>query len=242
MREPIRFAAAPRPPSTRRSAEAPRGGFTLLEIVVALAVFAVISVLATRILGGIVSLADVGGARSDALADLQRAMAVLERDVGQMVRRPVRDQLGDPGAAVAIGDGRLIEFTRQGWQNPLGEPRTTLQRVAYEHRDGTLTRLFWPVLDRAPDSEPVAQVLLQGVAHARFLAHDDVADEHRYWPPGRGGEAGVDLAAVELQLETIEFGRLVRLWMVPGDSGFLAERAASQTLPGTTPEDEEEEG
>lgn len=218
-------------------------GFTLLEVLMALAVFAILSVLAMRVLDGIVDLGSVVGERGTALAEVQRALAIVERDMTQMVRRPVRDELGDDAAAVALGDGALIEFTRQGWQNPLGKPRTTLQRVAYEHRDDTLTRLFWPVLDRAPGAEPVAQVLLRGVTEAEFFAHDDVQGTHRYWPPADAEESGVDLAAVELRLETETFGRLERLWPVPGDPAFLAQREAAQRE--SSPLDdvaEEEEG
>ena len=207
-----------------RTAPVGTAGFTLLEILVALAVFAIVSVLATRILGSIVDLADATGERGAALADVQRALAVVERDVEQMVRRPVRDELGDLGPAVAIGGATLVEFTRQGWQNPLAKPRTTLQRVAYAHRGEQLLRLYWPVLDRAPGSAPVVQVLLDGVAEADFIAHDDVDQEHRYWPPGK--ESGVDLAAVELRLQTAAFGRLARLWLVPAGAESLPALAA----------------
>ena len=213
-------------------------GFTLLEVLVALAVFAIVSVLATRILGSIVDLADATGERGAALADVQRALAVVERDVEQMVRRPVRDEMGDPGAAVAIGDAMLIEFTRQGWQNPLDRPRTTLQRVAYAHRDGKLLRLYWPVLDRAPGSTPVVQVLLDGVAEAEFIGHDDVDQAHRQWPPSTSGDAGADLAAVEVRLKTRTFGRLARLWLVPAGAGFLRERETEDPDVPTQPGDD----
>ena len=221
-------------------------GFTLLEILVALAVFAVVSVLATRILGSIVELAEATGERSAALAAVQRALAVVERDVEQMVRRPVRDEMGDLGAAVAIGDATLIEFTRQGWQNPLDKPRTTLQRVAYAQRDGKLLRLYWPVLDRAPGSAPVAQVLLDGVSEAAFVGHDDAGQEHRHWPASAASDAaGVDLAGVELRLKTATFGRLARLWLVPAGADFLREQEAEDPEAPPQPgagDDEEDRG
>ena len=217
-------------------------GFTLLEVLMALAVFAILSMLAMRVLDSIVDLGGVVGERGTALADVQRALAIVERDVVQMVRRPVRDEMGDAAAAIAIGDGALIEFTRQGWHNPLGKQRTTLQRVAYEQREDTLTRLFWPALDRAPGAEPVAQVLLRGVIEAEFVAYDDEEGTDRFWPPADADESGVDLAAVELRLETETFGRLARLWPVPGDPAFLARREAERQespLDATVEEEEE---
>ena len=127
-------------------------------------------------------LSDTVRERADRLAELQRAMFIVGRDIEQLTRRPVRDAFGDPTAAVVIGDSPMIEFTRRGWQNPLHSPRTELQRVAYTVEEGTLIRLFWPVLDRGPNTEPIAQELLTGVQEVAFLAHDGTGEEYSYWP------------------------------------------------------------
>ena len=123
--------------------------FTLIEILVALAVFAIIGVLSSRILLGMVDVSSATADHAATLAELQRAVSVVERDVQQLVRRSVRDEHGDPRDAVAVNDEALLELTRRGWQNPLGAPRAELQRVAYVLRDEKLIRLFWPILDRA---------------------------------------------------------------------------------------------
>ena len=209
-------------------------GFTLLEMLIALGVFAVIGVMSSQILSGIVDLSDTVRERADRLAELQRAMFIVGRDIEQLTRRPVRDAFGDPTAAVMIGDSPMIEFTRRGWQNPLHSPRTELQRVAYTVEEGTLIRLFWPVLDRGPDTEPIAQELLTGVQEVAFLAHDGTGEEYSYWPlePSLSNDDNF-LAAVELRVAHGTFGQLDRLWSVAPPTDFLLERQRAGGLPGT---------
>ena len=73
-----------------------RRGFTLLEILIALAVFAIIGVLSSRILTGMIDLSESTRAHGDALAELQRAMFIVERDMEQSTHRSVRDEHGVP--------------------------------------------------------------------------------------------------------------------------------------------------
>lgn len=191
-----------------------RRGFTLLEMLVALAVFAVIGVMAGRILSGMVDMSEFTYERGDALAQAQRAFAVIERDVLQLAARPVRDEFGQTAPALALGRGTLVEFTRAGWRNLLGEPRAQLQRVAYALRDDSLLRLFWPVLDRADDTRPRAQTLLTGVVDATFVVRDASGGEHTRWPAA-DGDGEVRPAALELRLRLEEHGHLKRLWLTP---------------------------
>ena len=217
-----------------------RHGFTLLEMLIALGVFAVIGVMSSQILSGIVDMSDAVRDRSDQLAELQRAMFIISRDIEQMTRRPVRDAFGDSTAAIIIGEP-LIEFTRRGWQNPLQSPRSELQRVAYTVADGDLVRQFWPLLDRGPDTEPIDQVLLRGVADVEFLAHASRGDEFRYWPVLVNADEDENvLEAIELRLDHAVYGRLDRLWTVapPGDFALEGDQPG---LPGTEGRDSDGE-
>ena len=217
-----------------------RHGFTLLEMLIALGVFAVIGVMSSQILSGIIDLSDTVRDRSEELAELQRAMFIISRDIEQMTRRPVRDAFGDSTAAILIGEP-LIEFTRHGWQNPLRLPRSELQRVAYTVADGDLVRQFWPLLDRGPDTEPIDQVLLRGVADVEFLAHASRGDEFRYWPVAVNADDDENaLEAIELRLDHAVYGRLDRLWPVAPPGDFLS--AGDQPgLPGTEGRDSDGE-
>ena len=204
-------------------------GFTLMEVLVALAVFAVIGLLATQILR---QMTDFGGhavERGGMLTDAQRALEIMRRDIEQLVHRPVRDVFGDAGDPVAMAGGELLlEFTRLGWRNPLGKQRSDLQRVAYAWDGNELHRLFWRVLDRAPNSEPSRQLLLAGVTEVAVTALDSAGDEHGAWPPATPAEPddpAPRLAGLRLRITTDEFD-VLRLWTTPQGVDFLDSRSA----------------
>lgn len=193
-------------------------GFTLMEILVALTVFAFIGMLCARLLQGTLGNQEAVRERSERLVEVQRAMLMLKRDLMQIVDRPVRDILGDSRGPVLIGSDGLMEFSRLGWRNPLGHPRADVQRVTYVVEDGDLYRAWWGVLDRAQDSEPRLQQLLSDVDQIEFFAVDASGREHTYWPLLGEDEDQSDrrLAAIVMRLEAVPFGVVERIWPVPG--------------------------
>lgn len=195
----------------------PERGFTLLEVLVVLSVFAILGVIASQIVGRVLDNQRALAERGDRLADVQKAMLIIQRDIMQLNPRGVRDELGDPREALMIGADGMIEFTRAGWRNPLQQARSTLQRVGYIVSEETLYRAYWPVLDRSPDSEPILQELLSGVVQVEFFAMDVSGNEHSFWP--LLGEYGDDpasaLAGIMMRLESEPFGVVERLWAVP---------------------------
>ena len=192
-------------------------GFTLVEMLIVFAVFGLIGVLASQIVTRVLSNYDLLSARGDRLAEVQRAVQIMQRDILQLSARGIRDQLGDPLQPVLIGADGLMEFTRGGWRNPLARNRSELQRVAYVTQNGDLYRAYWSVLDRDAVSEPLLQELLADVAEIEFFAVDVNGDEHSFWPVGAGGpgEPTLRLAAVLLRMELPPFGIVERIWPVP---------------------------
>lgn len=207
------------------------GGFTLVEILTALAIFGVIGVLATRIVAGMIELGATTREHAEGLADLQRAMGIVERDIEQWTDRTIRDELGDPLPAMIVTGVSLLELTRMGWQNPLRAPRAELQRVAYVLRDDKLVRLYWPVLDRAPDTKPVAQLLLHGVTDARFAVFDENGEKHGHWPlpPASEDADELRLAAVEMHLQLESHGLVHRLWLVLGGTEHVYQQELAES-------------
>jgi general secretion pathway protein J len=180
----------------------PARGFTLLELVVALAVFAVLATLAYGSLGHLLGAREQLAARADALGRVQLAFSLLERDCLGAAPRPVRDELGDAEPALRRAADGSFEITQGNWSNPLDQPRAQLQRVRWQLRDGVLYRDAWPVLDRVPGSKPQAQRMLQGVQ--RFDI--DIETGH--------GER-----AVAVSLDLPPFGHIERQLPVAGDAG-----------------------
>lgn len=203
------------------------GGFTLLEMLVVFGVFALIGVISSRIVSEVIDNQQVLRERGARLTELQRAMQIIQRDVMQLVNRPVRDQLGDPLPPLIIGDGGLMELTRLGWRNPLDQRRSEVQRVGYVIEEGDLFRAYWRVLDRTPETEPELQRLLSDVDEVEIRAIDASGNEHSFWPlerssAARGSPAGARpqdpgkaLTGIVLRLEAPPFGAVERIWAVP---------------------------
>jgi general secretion pathway protein J len=193
-------------------------GFTLLELLVALAIFGLVAVMAYGGLGTVLTQRAVTDEHAQRLAALQKIYLVMQRDIEQAVLRPIRDEYGDEQAALAVEP--LFQLTRGGWSNPIGNARSTLQRVGYSLEDQRLVRYTWPVLDRAQDSEPRQQELAVDIVslQARYL--DAANNWQESWPPEESGagEAVLDPglpAAVEIMLEHEFFGELIWLFQFP---------------------------
>jgi len=197
-------------------------GFTLLELLVALAIFAVLATMAYTALNSVLTARRAVAAKSERLAALQTALMIVERDVEQAVPRKIRDEFGDEQPALQGGGvgTAMLSLTRDGWRNPLGLARSNLQRVAYQFNDKQLIRQSWSILDRAPDSVAYSEVLLDKVTavEVRFLGRD--GQWAAYWPP-QTASAQADAVvlpprAIEINLDVEGWGRITRLLRVPG--------------------------
>ena len=93
-------------------------GFTLIELVVAIAVFAIMSTIAYAGLNSMVNQQTQMQSRMDKLKSLQLTLKFLERDIQQLANRPIREQFGDAQPAMT-GDGEsIMSFTFSGWASP----------------------------------------------------------------------------------------------------------------------------
>ena len=194
-----------------------RRGFTLIEVMVALAVFGVMWVLSYAVLGSTLENVDYLGERMDRLQNVQRAVRYLSTDLMQAAPRPVRDELGDtylPAVSSSFGSEFALQLTHGGWGNPAGLPRSTLQRVAYRLEDDKLVRYHWAVLDRTYANEPVATILLDNVESLYFRYYTATGELSETWPPGAqpgGASMRSRPRAVEIVLTLPDEGEITRL-------------------------------
>jgi general secretion pathway protein J len=161
-------------------------GFTLIEIMVAVSIFALMSVLAFGALGRSLTNAEMLTERMDRLQAIQRTMRYLTSELTQLAPRPVRDELGDtyvPALLSSLSGEFALELTHGGWRNPAGLPRGTMQRTAYRIEEDKLIRYYWTVLDRTYANEPITTVLLDDVESLVFLFYDDSGEATEVWPP-----------------------------------------------------------
>jgi len=194
-------------------------GFTLIELLVALAIFALLSLLAYGGLSSVLETGDRTAQRLAHLGALQRSVARLVDDLVQLSPRPVRDNFGSarPAFDATAGSDTLVAFTRGGWPNPAGLTRSSLLRVEYGLDGRTLVRRTWSVLDRAPQSEPLEQRLLERVDRFEMRYYDADGRWQGFWPPV-GTPAGGTLLprAIELLIEVEGFGQITRLVVPSG--------------------------
>ena len=110
-----------------------QAGFTLVEVLIAMAITAFVSVLSYQTLSTALVGIESARAESERLYEINRAFTVLSRDIRQLTNRPVRDEFGQLASAVSGGELARdpLRLTRSGWHNSTGAPRSTLQRVAY---------------------------------------------------------------------------------------------------------------
>ena len=210
----------------------PESGFTLVEVLIAMAITAFVSVLSYQTLS--TALAGIESARteSERLHEINRAFTILSRDVRQMTNRPVRDEFGQMASAVSGGELARdpLRLTRSGWHNSTGAPRSTLQRVAYRLEEDKLLRLSYPVLDRTTAIEPTETVLIDGVEvfELRFLPSVNALEvdrnqviDRRFWQENWVADVGftdkiIDPpAAIEVRVILSDWGELERLYVMP---------------------------
>jgi general secretion pathway protein J len=158
-------------------------GFTLVELLVAVLLFALLSAAAAGLLRfGI----DARGAtffRLDALAATTRTRALLAADLGQAAARPWRDETG-VGRPAFIGntDGILLHLVRRGWRNDGQAPRASLQRVEYRLSGDRLERRSWPMVDGAVANPPAT--MISGITELSIRFHSRGQWRDR-WDPER---------------------------------------------------------
>jgi len=194
-----------------------RRGFSLIEVLVAMAVFAIMSALAYGTLSQTMTSAEILSARMDRLQAIQRTMRRVSQDFMQLAPRPVRNELGDgfsPALQTDIRTGFALELTRGGWNNSIALPRGTLQRAAYRLEEDELVRYHWNVLDRTLSNPVIGVTLLDGVESIVFRFMQENGEWTEQWPPGqRAGPLGLRYRprAVQLILTLTDQGEITRL-------------------------------
>ena len=184
---------------SRSGAPARDGGFTLVEMLIALAIFALIAGGALMLLRFSVDAEAASRTKTQQIAAVRRFLSVWNADLAQAVPRPARDAAGVAGAAleapVGAPDGVILRLTRGGWSNFDGAPRPSLQRVEYRWQGGKLARAGYPFLDGA--RADVAAPLADSPAPPRLRFRTRDGNWQDRWEPQRSAELPV---AIELNL------------------------------------------
>ena len=207
-------------------------GFTLMEVLIAVAITAVIGLGVWQVLSGVVLARDRVNEAADAFDQLQKTMLLLERDLTQLVNRPVRDMYGDfKPALTSREDEYALVLTRQGWRNPLGTRRSGLQRAGWEYTGEELRRRYWLTLDQGQEDNSQDMLVLSDVTAFEIRFFDAERNWSDGWPTEEamanlspGARPDIPLpVGIEVTLEHEQFGELVRTFALADFEGEVAQ-------------------
>tara|TARA_B100000809_G_scaffold264419_1_gene320192 strand:- start:2 stop:610 length:609 start_codon:yes stop_codon:yes gene_type:complete len=197
-------------------------GFTLVELLIAIAILSVIGVMALGGLNQVIDQKFIAQERSDRWREVQLTMRTIYQDLSQIHPRSTREEFGETWQPALQADPRAryaLELSRGGWTNPGGFARGSVLRVAYDWEENVLVRLHWPVMDRTLSTLPIRTDLLGGVSNIEFRFLDNTGEWHRNWPPITTTIPEswiIRPRAVEFAIELEDFGNLWRLVEIGG--------------------------
>ena len=224
-------------------------GLTLIELLIAMAIFAIMSASMFIAFDNVQKAKDVTDRASARLKQYQSAFNRIAQDLQQLYPRPARNEFGDLVFALEYTEGSDFSFSRTGWSRSsffTKNPRSELQRVTYYLEDGKLMRAYWRTIDRPPQEQPVRTVLLDGVSELSFKFmygnitdnQDPLNDIHNEWPPTQlrtAVQAGAGAAnpflpdrqylilpnAIEITVTTDDLGQIYRSFMVASGAEYV---------------------
>jgi general secretion pathway protein J len=191
-------------------------GFTLLELIIAIAIFAVVSILTYSGLSSVIQTSQVTEESADKLRQLQLAMIFVRRDIMQIVPRQVNDGSGQLQEAFISSLGEsLLEFTRDGNPNPANRVRSTLQRVRYIIEEEQWFRLSWNNLDHTQNEEPQKQLLLDNVVALEFRFLNSQKQWQDTWQKENIAGRSIELPlAIEMNFEHQDWGKIQSIFHI----------------------------
>ncbi|GEA61362.1 type II secretion system minor pseudopilin GspJ [Vibrio comitans] len=190
-------------------------GFTLIEVLVAIAVFASLSIAAYQVVFQTQLSNQQSQEKLGRLQQLQATLVYLDSDFRQIAIRRFRNDGQEAGEALIYWQDNLLDsdekgvlFTRLGWINPQQQfPRGEVTKVGYRVRDNKLERVWWRYPDTPVGQQGIVTPLLDKVEEfdIRFYNGESWLEE---WEDGGALPKAV---AVHLTLE--DYGKLERIYL-----------------------------
>lgn len=211
-------------------------GFTLVEVLVTLAIFALLGLGSFSVLDQVLRTKQQSEQRLGAIEQLQYAWLLIENDLRQAAPKPTRPNRNEVvnvyisnSSEQFDSDGGALALVRSGYDNPgLLLPRSELQPVLYRVRENTLERVSSYFVNDT-SFEPQVQPLLDQVdgLQVRFFRSPDQADGNTGKSAGWTDEwtsEGSLPAAIEFTLQSQQFGEMSRIFLLAGGSSISSEQ------------------
>ncbi len=191
-----------------------QGGFTLVEMLIALTIFGMITAGGVALLSFSVTSQEMTERQLATLGSIRRAGALLSADLAQATARPWRDGDGRQQPAFTGAAGRqtqIMTLVRAGWDNPDQLPRASLQRVEYRLQGDRLLRVGYSNVDGG--GAAAVTTLIDGVQQLDLRFRDKEGLWRPEWQTADIEELPV---AVELTVSSQRFGPVRQLFLVGG--------------------------
>jgi general secretion pathway protein J len=189
-------------------------GFTLLEVLIALFIFTIVSIIMVSGLRTVLNSQAVTTIQADKLANLQLTLLLLSRDIEQAINRPVTNAKGniDPGL---IGTPTSLAFTHAGMVNPKGQlQRSTLQRTQYVFEKNNLIRNTWQVLDQSAKTLPSVRIMLDNLTNLRFEYLNPQGKFTNNLPEGGISQTALP-SGIRVHLTIKNWGTITQFYLLP---------------------------
>lgn len=193
-------------------------GYTLIEVIVALAVFAVVATMTGGVMLQAFETKKRLAAQTEQLNEVHVMLTLIRREIAQITNRAIR---GNEGRLYPpfIGESNYIEFTRGGFVDPNTQSQSsTLKRVAFLCGHGALTRRSWASIDSPTRQDVNDQILLRHLTHCSF-AYISQSQEHLpSWRPYAVSQKQKNAfipTAVELSITFKDLGSAKLLFPIP---------------------------
>lgn len=209
-------------------------GFTLIEVLVSIAIFATLSVAAYQVVNQVQRSNEVSTERSARLNALQRSLVILDNDFRQMAQRQFRTNGEEASSKLILMQEYLLDsdtigvmFTRLGWHNPQQQfPRGEVTKVGYRIKEETLERVWWRYPDTPTGQEGVVTPLLEGI-EAFNLEFYNGSSWLKEWQTDRALPK-----AVKLKLTLKDYGEIERIYLTPSGTINTSDSSDSSSSSG----------
>ncbi|NVJ64856.1 MAG: type II secretion system minor pseudopilin GspJ [Gammaproteobacteria bacterium] len=213
------------------SAKAKSKGFSLTEVLVALAILGIVGLLAMELFNSVQKNMAANEKHMDRLREVQLAIRQIEDDIQHMTYRERRNEYGDK---VALLRGRtaasdsFLELTRTNWRNPAKLARSNLQHLLYQFSDEKLIRNHWLYVDNAVEGQELKRPLLTGVEELtfEFLKNNDWQKE---WETEQDNLTDMP-EAIKVTLLLKDFGEIHRIFPIVSFESVKPEGAVNADL------------
>lgn len=192
-------------------------GFTLVEILVALFIFTILSMMLVGALRSVIDTQSHTEASAEQLSQLQMALLITSRDLEQAVDRPITNAQGHQEEAFS-GSIHGLRLTHMGYVNAaMTQQHSIMQRSAYDWHEDGLWRKTWSAVDQAPGSTAHERLLIADVIDARFEYLDESGHFQTDWP-SHSQQAAALPRAVRMTLTLAKGGTITQVVVIPAGS------------------------